>query len=144
MVVIQAVTKVANIKNRNRQIRPWLKKFWDRLFLAGGAKSAWDIPYLNGKIFLFLYQVFKSDFFVINFSYFIIRFFPIAVIGVVDHLGPTLLPHWDKWWLISKCLAKSLPNPREQKELKNHYNSENFPISTVRPHSTLSLCPRKT
>ena len=27
------------------------------------AESAWDIPYLNRKIFLFCYQIFKSDFF---------------------------------------------------------------------------------
>ena len=27
------------------------------------AQSAWDIPYLNRKIFLFRYQIFKSDFF---------------------------------------------------------------------------------
>ena len=39
MVVIQAVTKVANIKNRNRQIRPWLKNFLDRLLLADWTKS---------------------------------------------------------------------------------------------------------
>ena len=38
------------------------------------AKSAWDIPYLNRKIFLFRYQIYKSYFFVINFSYFFIRF----------------------------------------------------------------------
>ena len=38
------------------------------------AESAWDIPYLNRKIFLFHYLIFQSDFFVINFSYFIIRF----------------------------------------------------------------------
>ena len=35
------------------------------------AESAWDIPYLNRKIFLFHYQIFKS---VINFSYFVIRY----------------------------------------------------------------------
>ena len=30
-------------------------------------QSAWNIPYLNGKIFLFYYQIFKSDlFFVIE------------------------------------------------------------------------------
>ena len=34
------------------------------------AQSAWDIPNLNRKIFLFHYQIF----FVINFSYFVIRF----------------------------------------------------------------------
>ena len=40
-----------------------------------GAESAWDIPYLNRKIFLFRYQIFKSYFFfVVNFSYFVIRF----------------------------------------------------------------------
>ena len=39
------------------------------------AESAWDIPYLNRKIFLFHYQIFKSYFFVINFSYFVIRYF---------------------------------------------------------------------
>ena len=38
------------------------------------AESAWDIPYLNRKIFLFRYQIFESDFFVINLSYLIIRF----------------------------------------------------------------------
>ena len=38
------------------------------------AQSAWDIPYLNRKIFLFRYQIFKSDFFVVNSSYFVIRF----------------------------------------------------------------------
>ena len=39
------------------------------------AQSAWDIPYLNRKFFLFRYQIFKSYFFfVINFSYFVIRF----------------------------------------------------------------------
>ena len=27
------------------------------------AESTWDIPYLNRKIFLFCYQIFKSDFF---------------------------------------------------------------------------------
>ena len=27
------------------------------------AESAWDIPYLNRKIFLFRYQIFKSYFF---------------------------------------------------------------------------------
>ena len=27
------------------------------------AQSPWDIPYLNRKIFLFRYQIFKSDFF---------------------------------------------------------------------------------
>ena len=29
------------------------------------AESAWDIPYLNGKITLFHYQIFKSYFFVV-------------------------------------------------------------------------------
>ena len=38
------------------------------------AKSAWDIRYLNRKIFLFQYQIFNHIFFVINFSYFVIRF----------------------------------------------------------------------
>ena len=38
------------------------------------AQSAWDIPYLDRKIFLFYYQIFKLDFFVINFSYFVITF----------------------------------------------------------------------
>ena len=39
------------------------------------AQSAWDITYLDRKIFLFHYQIFKSDFFfVINFSYFVITF----------------------------------------------------------------------
>ena len=38
------------------------------------AESAWDIPYLNKEIFLFHYLIFKSFFFVINFSYFVIRF----------------------------------------------------------------------
>ena len=39
------------------------------------AESAWDIAYLNRKIFLYHYQIFKSDFFlVINFSHFIIIF----------------------------------------------------------------------
>ena len=48
---------------------------FDRKRWQTQAQSAWDIPYLNRKIFLFHYQIFKSDFFfVINFSYFIIRF----------------------------------------------------------------------
>ena len=34
------------------------------------AQSAWDIPYLNRKIFPFLYQIFV----VVMFSYFVIRF----------------------------------------------------------------------
>ena len=38
------------------------------------AQSAWDIPYLNRKNFLFRYQIFKSDFFCHYFSYFVIRF----------------------------------------------------------------------
>ena len=38
------------------------------------AQSAWDIPYLNRKIFLYRYQISKLDFFVIKFSYFDIRF----------------------------------------------------------------------
>ena len=38
------------------------------------AESAWDIPYLNRKIFLFCHQIFESCFFVINFSYFVSDF----------------------------------------------------------------------
>ena len=38
------------------------------------AQSAWDIPYLNRKFFLFRDQIFKSDFFFFNYSYFIFRF----------------------------------------------------------------------
>ena len=38
------------------------------------AESAWDIPYLSRKNFLFHYQIFKSYFFVVNFSYLVIRF----------------------------------------------------------------------
>ena len=37
------------------------------------AESAWDIPHLNKKIFLFRYQISLSELFVINFSYFVIR-----------------------------------------------------------------------
>ena len=33
-----------------------------------------DIPYLNIPMYAVCYQIFKSDFFVINFSYFVIRF----------------------------------------------------------------------
>ena len=45
------------------------------------AESAWDIPYLNRKIFLFGYQIFKSYFLVINFYYFVIRFLLNSSIG---------------------------------------------------------------
>jgi hypothetical protein len=38
------------------------------------AESAWDIPYHNRKMFLFHYQIFKSYFFVINYSPLVIRF----------------------------------------------------------------------
>ena len=37
------------------------------IFIRSLAQSAWDIPYLNRKIFLFRHQIFKSDFFVIRF-----------------------------------------------------------------------------
>ena len=43
-------------------------------FLDSWAQYAWDIPYLNRKMFLFRYQIFKSYFSVVNFSYFVIRF----------------------------------------------------------------------
>ena len=56
--------------------RPGTEGFVPGHLLLPLAQSAWDIPYLNRKIFLFRYQIFKSDFFVINFSYFVIRFLP--------------------------------------------------------------------
>jgi hypothetical protein len=38
----------------------WKRSSW---LTSRKAQSAWDIPYLNRKIFLFRYQIFKSDFF---------------------------------------------------------------------------------
>ena len=49
-------------------------EWWSSTYKPNWAESTWDIPYLNRKVFLFHYQILKSYFFVINFSYFVIRF----------------------------------------------------------------------
>ena len=60
--------KVLIVLTDSTKVRSFLRH-WSAM-----AESAWDIPYLKRKIFLFRYQIFQSYFFVINFLYFVIRF----------------------------------------------------------------------
>ena len=79
-----------------RRLSPPLKGFMHQHFyrktelIFTQAESAWDIPYLNRKIFLLHYQILKSDFF-------LSLTFPISLSDfTIELLSKNLITKWEK------------------------------------------------